>query len=408
MRVFLRLLKLLGISILIFLIGALALLVKTYVVWGTHTKNDPVLPAITAQTISEWEAQKPEIVQYFEDYVFGNFPVIDTTDWRIETEVLDESAGNIEQIKITDPEQGIVLRLILVLPQDAGESTPLLLTSNFCGNHSAFAMDGVAKPSVPYPPFCDMEDMPWLAEVVFGDRINSFPVEDVLQAGYAFGAFYPGEIVPDEENLAPHYLQLLSSMSETKATGAISAWAWGYSLILDKLESDTRLDLDDVAIYGHSRNGKAALWAAANDPRIGRIVAHQSGTGGATLNQSHHGESIRTMTNQYPHWFDPVFGTFHNREKELPIDQHHLLALLAPRPLLLGNAMLDKWSDPKGAFRAARAAAEIYDLYEAGSFTAQNLKDFHPKDRLSFWTRGAPHGVRSSDWEAFLEFLNKH
>ncbi len=416
MQILKRIMKGIGWSLLIIFVVLVLFLIKTYVVWGSEVKEKKVLPDILKQVetgteiknIADWESQKEEILSVFEQYIYGAYPQVET-QWKIERKIIDEQVywgkGTMEQILITPAEELFSLNVILVKPNSIQEKVPLLLTSNFCGNRAALKDQRIDIPSVPYPSFCDTEEMNWMVQSVFGDMISTFPVEQILDEGMAFATFYPGEIVPDDEELAQTYLKALSSISKKPVTGAVSAWAWGYSLILDVLGDEAYLDTDNLSIYGHSRAGKSALWAAANDERITNTFALQSGTGGATLNQSNHGESITSMTKMYPHWFTPAYASHNINEKSIPVDQHHLLGLIAPRRVLLGNAQLDKWSDPRGAFLGMKEVRKIYDLYEEGSFNSKNLKDFLPEDKLSYWFRGAPHGVRTSDWEAFLEFL---
>jgi len=139
------------------------------------------------------------------------------------------------------------------------------------------------------------------------------------------------------------------------------------------------------------------------------VISHQSGTGGASLNKRKKGESIEDITGQYPHWFSKTYAGYAGREEELPIDQHHLLALIAPRPILLGNARRDVWSDPNGALKAAIGADPVWKLYGADKgLRQQRYKPFNPDADLSLWIRSGTHGVVKEDWPAFLEFLDAH
>jgi hypothetical protein len=245
-----------------------------------------------------------------------------------------------------------------------------------------------------------------LATFVFGRYICTPPNEAILDAGYAIASIFPSEIVPDRRADGLAALKRLSQGHGDDDTrwGAIAAWAWSYSRMIDVLEQDDRLDADAMIVWGHSRYAKAALVAAAFDPRIDGVISHQSGTGGASLNAEKKGESIKGITGSYPHWFAKAY-----RDDNLAgYDQHMLLALIAPRPVLLGNARRDVWSDPNGAFRAALGADPVYRLYGERGLDQARLKPYDPSADLAFWIRPGTHGVVKEDWPAFLEFLNAH
>ena len=178
--------------------------------------------------------------------------------------------------------------------------------------------------------------------------------------------------------------------------------------MVDALESDPDIAASDYVTYGHSRYGKSALVAAAFDPRISGVISHQSGTGGASLNRRKKGETVASITKNYPHWFAARYAEYAGREGEMPVDQHHLLALIAPRPVMLGNARRDVWSDPNGAFRAAMGADPVYRLYADAGLEQSRLDEWRPDASLAFWLRPGTHGVVEEDWPAFLEFLDAH
>jgi hypothetical protein len=245
-----------------------------------------------------------------------------------------------------------------------------------------------------------------LETYVFGRYICTPPVEELLDAGYAVATIFPSEFIPDrrEEGLAE--LRRLSGDGGDEETrwGAIAAWGWAYSRMIDVLEQDARLDRNAMIVWGHSRYAKSALVAAAYDARIDGVIAHQSGTGGASLNAGKKGESIKSITQSYPHWFARTY-----REDNLGgYDQHMLLALIAPRPILLGNARRDVWSDPNGAFRAGLGADPVYELYGARGLDQTGLKPYDPTAGIAFWIRPGTHGVVKEDWPAFLAFLDAH
>jgi dienelactone hydrolase len=189
-----------------------------------------------------------------------------------------------------------------------------------------------------------------------------------------------------------------------KRAGALVVWANLFSKAYDVLSVDPRFDAKKIVAWGHSRYGKASLLAGALDPRFAAVIAHQSGRGGASLTRSIAGESLAQITSSYGFWFTPGYA----RGVPADVDQHQLIALNAPRPVLLGTGRGDSWSDPAGAFKAAQGADPAYRLLGSPGFNATGLSDYRPEDGLVWWSRPLGHGVTTADWRAFLEFLDTH
>ena len=213
----------------------------------------------------------------------------------------------------------------------------------------------------------------------------------------------------DDRQYGAAQLELLSEGHDADTGwGSLAAWAFQYSRGIDYLETDPTLDPKRMAIYGHSRFGKAVLVAGAMDPRIDAVIAHQSGRGGAALFASEKGEPIEKMMAAYPHWLNNAYAARLERGGALPFDQHHVLALLAPRPVLLGHGRRDGWADPDGSFRAAKGASPAYQLYGKDGLTAERLGDFDPTADIAYLMRPGTHGETKEDWEAFFKFLDAH
>jgi hypothetical protein len=187
----------------------------------------------------------------------------------------------------------------------------------------------------------------------------------------------------------------------------IAVWAAAYGWSLDVLEADPRIDAKRTAVWGHSRQGKAALLAAAFDPRIEAVIPLQAGKGGATLTRAYAGETVKQITKDYPHWFAPAYAAYSDREKDAPVDQHQLIALVAPRPVMLGNGWKDVWSDPNGSFRAALGADPVYELMGKRGLAQTGLKDKKELGEIEFFIRSGGHGVRVKDWDEMLAFLDR-
>jgi len=300
--------------------------------------------------------------------------------------------------------------LLVVTPRGAKEPPPVVIATNFCGNRAALA--GRYKqvdPPAWAPSRCRTPIQQWAAETLHGNDIIAPPFAMLAKAGYAVVTFFPGEIVEDDPRLSQRALAALSrdmDESEPKA-GALAAWAWGYSRAIDALSADARFDPQRIALWGHSRFGKAALLAAAFDPRAAAVIANQSGTFGATLSRTTRGESIDAITKKFPYWFSPALAQSPERD-DLPLDQHLLIALIAPRPILLGGARMDRWSDPGNAFAAAEAARPVYALFDRRGLAQPSPSQTDVSGDIAMFMRPGGHGVRPRDWRETIAFLDAH
>lgn len=369
-------------------------------------------------TVAAWEtARAPALRAALEDYVYGAMPdasaltvmerrLLDAEAFggraRLYEYTLQASARFGDSVRESRP-----FAMNFLAPKDAPDA-PVILMQTFCPRWNT-----IPHPAIPRP--ADARDcgdgfLSGVMTYVFGRYIATPPLEEILDRGYAIAAVYPSEFVPDssESGLAALRALAADAVDENRRWGAIAAWGWGYSLMIDALERDPDVAPSEYVTYGHSRYGKSALVAAAFDPRVDAVISHQSGTGGASLNRRKKGETVASITKNYPHWFAARYGEFAGREGEMPVDQHHLLALIAPRPVMLGNARRDVWSDPNGAFRAAMGADPVYRLYADAGLEQSRLDEWRPDAPLAFWLRPGTHGVVEEDWPAFLEFLDAH
>ncbi len=391
------------------------------------TASPPVLGEFNGDapitSVAEWETSRaPAYRDALEKYVYGAMPRASSTTVLKRT-VLDEAAfngkGKLEEFVVsaeaTFGGETVTTRsalgsggfyVELITPTAASGPSPVILMETFCSRWNVVPHPKVASP-------VDVEPgpgVPGVGSYIFGRYICTPPIEDILDAGYAIAAIYPSEVVPDRAEAGLSELQRLSAGHADDDTrwGAIAAWGWVFSRAIDALSDHPAIDQDGLVVWGHSRYGKAALVAAAWDDRIDAVIAHQSGTGGASLNVRKAGESVKAITKSYPHWFSKTYAQYAGREEDLPIDQHMLLSLIAPRPVLLGNARRDVWSDPNGAFRAGLGANPAYALYDSKGLDQERLKPFTPSSDIAFWIRPGTHGVVEEDWPAFIEFLDAH
>ncbi len=380
-------------------------------------------PVLVTKTISQqdWEENnRPQLQEDLQMQVFGFLPDTSSTQIIDQKTIAHTAYGgkaSIEEYTLTataifngQASTTRPFKLVVVIPNDTTAPVPVIMLQSFCPNHNTVRHPDVSKPAG-NGFSCDGEGlMSKTMNYVFGRYIATPPMEMILEHGYALAAMYPSEFVADRSERGLADLRALSEGHTDDQTrwGAIAAWGWGFSRAIDALEQDERFAKDGFVTYGHSRYGKSALVAAAFDSRVGAVISHQSGTGGASLNKYKKGESVREITKTFPHWFSKSYAGYAGREQDMTTDQHALLALIAPRPLFLGNARRDVWSDPNGAFRAAQAANSAYNIYGKQGLTQVKLNDFTPAADIAFWIRSGTHGVVKEDWPAFLEFMDTH
>jgi hypothetical protein len=222
-----------------------------------------------------------------------------------------------------------------------------------------------------------------------GVHADRLPIASILARGYAIATWYDGDVCPDDPALCA-----ARGRSLGVAASAIALWAWGFSLVLDGLKQTGLVANEKAVAFGHSRHGKAALWASANDARFAGTIANNSGAGGARPFRCHGGETIADLFQRFPHWFSPTLKNFAGREAELAVDQHIVLALTAPRPLYIASASEDAWANPLGERAGLDAAAAVFDL-------------FGTRAALGYHRRAGGHAITPADWAQFLDFFDR-
>lgn len=357
-------------------------------------------------TAADWEQRRrPQLKQLFSEHVYGFTPPPPSMSFQ--RRVIDEKAfdnlATLEEISIQlGPDAAVQLNLLLAIP-NSGTTPPVVLMQNKCGNQSLTSHPGVTV------------SQSWIdASVCNGPsqnrnyRADRYQLEFLVANGYAVATFHESDIDPDRYELEDGVrADFPVDAPQDMAWGMLAAWAWGLERAVDVLVQIDALDPDRIVVYGHSRRGKAALLAAAHDERIRLAIVNQSGTGGATLSRSTNGESVNYINHRFPWWFNDVFPNYNNRENELPVDQHQLIALIAPRSVLIANATGDTWADPQGAYLAARAAHPAWTLYGSEGFAQSGPSPTNYGAPLAYHIREGGHSVSLEDWQVFVRYANE-
>lgn len=385
-----------------------------------YTLPDPLVcqDGSAVKTADQWRGKRrAEVLRLFEDHVYGRmFPTL-----PIQAKVLegaDDALGGLakrRQVRITfgghaEP----ALDLLLYIPAKATRPAPCFIGLNFFGNHST-----VHDPAV----FLSKQ---WMrddgigvvehraTEASRGSYVSRWPVEMILSRGYALATLYNGDIDPDynhgfTQGVHPLFHQGGASRP-SHAAGTITAWAWGLSRAMDYLQSVPEIDSRRVCVTGHSRLGKTALWAAANDERFALAVSNNSGCGGASLSRRNYGETLYIITNLMAHWWCPRCAEHAPHIETMPVDQHELIALSAPRPVFISSAEEDRWADPRGEFLAALAASPVYRLLETDGMAADQMPALNQPvmSRIGYEIRPGGHGIGEADWKVHLDFADRH
>ncbi len=371
-------------------------------------------PTPSLDPVNGWTdpARRAAARDAFEREVYGRWPGRAQTTVSAR-ETLDAEAyggrGTLERwtLSIERDAKGaaITLPLTVVVPNGADGPVPLFLMGTFCADDTSFAPADVPGPSAQAggPGLCGNAVASLPITYIFGRHAGRKPIADFLDAGVAVAGYYPGEMVPDALNAGDAALETHFGDLDPRP-GAIMAWAWGLSRLVDALDADPRFDRTRTTVYGHSRHGKAAIVAAAFDERIDRVISHQSGRGGTSLSRSSVGESVGQITEGFPHWFTRGFAGFSERTGDLSVDQHQLLALVAPRPVLIGGARRDRWSDPASAWAAATAVDPVYEAQGSEGLDQPTMAALNLDADLAYHLRNGRHGQTTADFKVFIRF----
>jgi len=382
----------------------------------SYTLPDPLVRnnGRPVKNVRTWEKKRrPEILDLFAREVYGRVP---GKPADLHFKVLKENPKAFGGLA-TMREVGIYFNaqetnymvLLMYVPNNVKGPVPAFVGVNFKGNHATTDDPEVSMPTADqlrrYGPNFQVEP-----RNTAGDR---WPFETILSRGYAIATFHRADVDPDFHDgfkNGVHPLFDAGNPRTAESWGTISAWAWGLSRALDYLETDPAVDAKRVAVFGHSRLGKTALWAGAVDPRFAMVISNDSGCGGAALSRRCFGETVGRINTTFPHWFCDNFKKYNGKENDLPVDQHELLALIAPRPLYVASASEDLWADPYGEYLSLVGAGPVYALYGYETFTDTAMRPVAVpavKGRMGHHIRQGKHNILIYDWLRYLDFADK-
>ena len=388
----------------------------------SYTLPDPLVRenGKAVRSAEAWRIRRAEILELFRTHVYGRSP---GAPGSLRRELLESEPAALggravrEQWRLRFGERSTPRIDVLIYRPAAREgAVSAFLGLNFFGNHSIHADPGILLSDQWMPDDRERGIQSHRAtERSRGSAASRWPVEAIVERGHALVTTYCGDLDPDfddgfQNGVHPLFYREGQSRPDPDQWGTIGAWAFGLSRILDFLEGHPAIDHRRVAVIGHSRLGKTALWATAQDERFALAISNQSGCGGAALSRRRFGETVEAITAQFPHWFAGNFASYAGREDDLPVDQHRLLALLAPRPLYVASAALDLWADPRGEFLAAKAAEPVYRLLGCEGLQADRMPEV---DRpagsvLAYHVRSGGHDLTRWDWLQYLSFADRH
>jgi dienelactone hydrolase len=407
-------------------------LVLPCLVWGGELPDVSDLPASKSlpdplvmlagqrvMTKEQWlNERRPELKKLFQHYMYGYAPAApDNVKADTRRTVSDYFGGKatLKELSISYGGPGApTFEVLLVVPNRRSGPAPTFVGMNFCGNHALLTDREVALSKYWMRSQCPGCVDNRATDAGRGTQLDVWNLEQSIDRGYAVATFYYGDVDPDKpdftDGVHPHYYKSGQTEPGPHEWGSIAAWAWGISRVVDHLVTDRDIDSKRIAVVGHSRLGKTALLAAAMDERIALAIPHQAGCGGTAPSRGTVGESVERINTSFPHWFNDTFTKFNKQVERLPFDQHSLVALVAPRPVLFSNAVEDTWANPDGQFEVLKAADPVYQFLGVEGLGADQQPELNKllDSRLGYYIRPGKHSMTRDDWEVFWNFADKH
>jgi hypothetical protein len=348
----------------------------------------------TVSTPGQWEnIRSPEILKLFEDHVYGQVPK-DFDDIKFKVTNQDKKAmdgkATLKEVAITVTRnnQSVTMNLLMFMPNKIKKPVPMFLVINHRGIKTM--------------------------DVTRQNKDGFWPAEQVIEAGYGISGFDVIDVAPDDKvkftegvlnRLYPEQLEMDNGMR------ALGAWGWGAARAIDYFEKDKTVDATKIISVGHSRGGKASLWFGAQDERVSITVSNESGNSGAALSRRNFGETVDRITSSFPYWFCSNYRQYAGNEDKLPVDQHMLIALIAPRAVYVASAAEDLWADPKGQYLALKEAQPAFELYGIKTNLPAEMPDVNEqiiRPHMGFHNREGKHNMTPYDWQQFIRFADTY
>ncbi len=368
----------------------------------------------------DWPAQRARWMQLIAENEYGISPSEPAAvTWVLVEEGLmnnDKTKRQQFVVQLKTTAGSIDIDYVLFSPNQLGKVKGTFLGLNFQGNHTIDP-----SPALRLPKGWVANDVKTgitgnrATEEARGTQDRRWPIAEITERGYAFATAYYGDIDPDFDDGFQNGVHSLfpnhrASSEHRDRWGSIAGWAWGLSRLLDVLLQQPNIDTERVAVIGHSRLGKTALWAGAADLRFTLVIANNSGCGGAALERRNFGESVARINTSFPHWFCHKFRDYNQNEASMPFDQHTIVACIAPRPVYIASATKDLWADPKGEYLSGWYASPVYQLlgYSGLPGEVPPAADTSVGDRVGYHSRTGAHDILSYDWQQFMNFADRH
>lgn len=369
------------------------------------------------KTAEEWrQKRRPELLEIFSSEIYGKTLLGRPAPLKfvVREELPAARGGKATRLRVgvlfNGTEEGPQMELLVYLPNHVKGPVPVFLGLNFDGNYTT-----TPEPDLPLPKhwalglFTNKLENNQPSEKGRAQHQHLWPYAYALEHGYGVVTAAYGEIEPDVKGASPSGPRRMGQEPGPGDWGMIGGWAWALSRAMDYLETNPRVDAKRVAVVGFSRLGKTALWAGAQDERFAAVISNSSGAGGAALSKRTFGEAANHLSTRFPHWFAPNFAKYAHNEAALPVDQHELIALIAPRPVLITSGTTDLWSDPHGEFLSGLHASAVYSLLGVEGCAAAELPapSVLIHSRIGYFLRPGGHDVTLEDWQAMVTFADK-
>jgi hypothetical protein len=368
------------------------------------------------RTKSDWDKRRSEIYKLFENEVYGKSPV-----WNGKVEVStisqkEDDMGGLAtrkeiKLRLMNGNRSLDINILLFLP-NAVKPAPIFIGYNFDGNQATIKDPEITITSSWVESNIKLGVINNKAtEASRGADASNWPVKEIISRGYGLATINYNDVDPDfDDGFKNGVPSLFTQQRDSSSWANISAWAWGLSRVMDYIEKVPEIDRKKVIVIGHSRLGKTALWAAASDQRFAIAISNMSGCAGAALSRRIFGETVEIMNRNLSWWTCDNFKKYNGKEETLPVDQHELLALIAPRPVYVASAKEDFWADPKGEFLSCVAASPVYELLGLKRFPAVAMPPVdHPvMGSIGYHIRTGAHDITLYDWERYMDFADLH